>query len=97
MNTDEILAQLTPTQRTELDADLRAIASDLTKDYKKNPSSLSQVTRAIHLKGNVFLNVTILLYMGDKDLLHPVIEEVTKFETMDDYLAALNSDSPSKK
>ena len=88
MTTDEILKQLTPAQRTELHANLEAIAGNAIADYKKPPEQFPQLSTPVHLKGNIYLNVTVSLHLGDKGILHPVIENIDQFESADAYLDA---------
>ncbi|MEO5595338.1 MAG: hypothetical protein ABIR15_16390 [Chitinophagaceae bacterium] len=88
MTTDEILQQLTPAQRTELQGNLQIIAANASGDYKKKPEQFAQLSAPVHLKGNIYLNVTISLHQGDKDIVHPVIENIDQFESADAYLNA---------
>jgi hypothetical protein len=88
MTTDEILKQFTLAQRTELQANLEAVAANAAADYKKNPEQFAQLSAPVHLKGNIYLNVTISLHKGDKDTIHPVIENIDQFESADAYLDA---------
>jgi len=88
MTTDEILKQFTPAQRTELQANLEAVAGNAATGFKKNPEQFAQLSTPVHLKGNIYLNVTISLHQGDKDIVHPVIENIDQFESADAYLDA---------
>jgi hypothetical protein len=96
MTTDEILQQLTPAQRTELHANLEAVAGNAGADYKKNPEEFHQVSAPVHLKGNIYLNVTVLLYMGDKGTFHPVIENIEQYASVDAYLDDSNKNAGVK-
>ncbi|MEP7278509.1 MAG: hypothetical protein ABI813_07700 [Bacteroidota bacterium] len=90
MDTDEILAQLDPAQKKDLYADLGAFAQNAAKDFKQDPIAYSTISTALHLKGNIYLHVTVSLHMGDKDVVHPVIEDIQRLDSLDAYLEALN-------
>jgi hypothetical protein len=91
MDTDEILKQLTDAQRRELDATMAAIAQNAAADYKKDPETFSNISEPLHLNGNLYLNVSVSLHLGDKGIVHPVIENIEQFSTRDACLEAINN------
>jgi len=96
MDTDEILKSLTTEQRAELDADIALFTKKTSAAFQKAPVAYGEVNTNVRLTGEIFLNVTLLLYNGDKGVVHPVIENIHKFDTMDEYLEALNKQTDRK-
>jgi len=96
MNTDEILQKLTTAQRVELDDDIALAAKKASAAFQKDPVTFAEVNTNIRLTGEIYLNVRLSLHLGDKGVVHPVIENIQQFETIDEYLYALNKQPDSK-
>jgi len=90
MNTDEILQKLTTAQRAELDADIALATKKASATYQKDPETFAEVNTNIRLTGEIYVNVTLSLYNGDKGVVHPVIENIHQFDTINEYLEAKN-------
>ena len=89
MDTDEILASLTAVQKTELFEEIGSVTKKAAAANKKPTAAFPDVQADIRLSGEIFLHVTLSMHYGDKDVLHPVIENIRQYGTMDEYLAAV--------
>jgi len=91
MDTDEILKSLTAVQRTELFEEIGSVTKKTAAAHKKTTGTLADVNFNIRLSGEIFLNVSLSMLYGDKDVLHPVIENIHQYETVDEYADAVKN------
>jgi hypothetical protein len=90
MTTNEILDSLTECQRKELEKDLEEMKDKILLEGGITSDKLGNANVNIRLDNNkLLLNVTVLFRMSPEGKLESEIANITKLDTMDEYLDSI--------
>ena len=90
MNEAEFLKSLTPAQKAEFETDIKALVERVGAEYSYDPSKAADVVTNMRLQNEVFFNLTLIFHIDDKGEVKGLIKEIKRFNSIDDYLDAIN-------
>src|SRR5689334_16757361 len=94
--TQQILNSLSPAQRDEFEKDLAEMAKMLTPKLQGKPDEVAETKANLRLKGEVYLNATIVFHKDEEGRFIATVEQLQRFNNVDEYLDAIsNSKNPS--
>ena len=86
----EILNSLTKEQKEEFEKDIEDIIILTGKEYNYNPDKIAEVNINLRLKNEIFFNVSLFFHCDEKGNVKREIKDIKKFNTVDEYLDAIN-------
>lgn len=96
----EILNSFSREQKEEFDRDLEYLIQRAGIEYDFDSTKVAEVNTNMRLKGEVYLNLTLLFHCDKNGKVTGTIEKLIRFDTLDEYLDSIsrsNADTKGKK
>ena len=93
----EILEGLTKEQRKEFEKDVQYLIERAGIEFNFDSQKVGKLTSNIRLKDEIFLHVTVLFHCDTHGHIKGTIEELTRFNTLDEYLDSINKANSDPK
>jgi hypothetical protein len=97
MTKTEIFASFTKEQRQEFDKDIEYLIQRAGIEYDFDSTKVAEVNTNMRLKGEVYLNVTLVFHCDKNGHVTGNIEKLVKFDKLDEYLDSINRSNADTK